>query len=178
MHPYILLIIASSGLAGAGWVKLPGYRDLVGRGSFPPPRETGRVNLDDSKGWTPKPTPAPGSISELDAVLELLRDRRAVTSNTWEDDTTCGWTAGVSCMCPLPFTSTVGSWSGELPGSVLTYPPAEPFTCPPQYSCRTNTANVVGCASGTYSPFYTVCLDMQAFEQGACASIGPQTGCW
>ncbi|KAH8908576.1 hypothetical protein BR93DRAFT_490804 [Coniochaeta sp. PMI_546] len=98
MRPSIALLIASSGLANASWVNLPGHRNLVGRGSFPPPRETGRVACDGTKGWTPKPTPAPGSVSESDAVLELLKEKRAAkSSNTWEDDITCGWTSGVSC---------------------------------------------------------------------------------
>ena len=119
MHPYILLLMVSSSLTEASWVKLPGYRDLVGRGSFPPPRETGQLTQDDTKGWTPKPTPAPGSLSESNAVLELLREKRAATSYSWEDDTTCGWTAGVACMCRLPFDATIGLRSGDIPGLVF-----------------------------------------------------------
>ncbi|KAB5531350.1 hypothetical protein GE09DRAFT_383391 [Coniochaeta sp. 2T2.1] len=150
MRLSIPILVATSGLAEASWIKLPGYRNLVGRGSFPPPRQTAPVDIDGVKGWTPKPTPAPGSISESDTVLELLRAKRQETSYIWEDDTTCGWTSGEA---------------------------SAPFTCPPGASCRTNDAHVVGCASGTAEPFFTVCLDMQAYEQGACASIGPKTGC-
>lgn len=94
MRPSILLLTAASGLASAAWHKLPGHRDLVGGGgSFP--RETGCVGADESQGWTPKPTPAPDSLSESDTVLELLRARAA--TNTWENEKTCGWTVGQSC---------------------------------------------------------------------------------
>ncbi|KAB5545521.1 hypothetical protein GE09DRAFT_211367 [Coniochaeta sp. 2T2.1] len=150
MRLSIPILVAASGFVEASWIKLPGYRNLVGRGSFPPPRQTAPVKIYGVKGWTPKPTPAPGSVSESDAVLELLRAKRQETSYSWEDDTTCGWTSGEA---------------------------SAPFTCEPGASCRTNDANVVGCVSGTAELFFTVCLDMQAYEQGACASIGPQTGC-
>lgn len=98
MRHSIPFLAATSSLVDASWVKLPGHRNLVGRGSFPPPRETGPLIADGSNGWTPKPTQAPGSVSESDAVLELLRVKRAAKSSySWEDDTTCGWTSGASC---------------------------------------------------------------------------------
>lgn len=35
----------------------------------------------------------------------------------------------------------------------------------------------MGCVSGTYSPFYSNCLDQEAFDRGDCSSAGTETGC-
>lgn len=155
MRSSILILTATSScLVDAGWVKLPGHRELAGRGGTFTARETRAVAaaVDEIRGWTTKPTPPPGSVSESDDILELLlREKRATSSNTWLDGTTCGWTAGVS---------------------------SAPFTCSSRQTCSTNSDNVVGCASGTTNqPFFTVCLDYQAYKQGSCSSIGPKTGC-
>lgn len=99
MRPSIALLAASGCLVDATWLRWTGDRDLVGRGSQPP-RETGAAAVDMADGWTPKPTPAPGSISGADAALELLQQRRA-TTNTWLDETTCGWFSGTSCKITL-----------------------------------------------------------------------------
>ncbi|KAK4035231.1 hypothetical protein C8A01DRAFT_38323 [Parachaetomium inaequale] len=56
---------------------------------------------------------------------------------------------------------------------------SEPFLCATTERCATNSDNVVGCTSSgaTTNPFFTVCLDYQAVQNGACNSLGPQTGC-
>lgn len=98
MRLSISLLLTSSSIVDASWVKLPGHRDLLGRRPFAPARETGRFTADGSNGRTPKPTQALGFLSASDAALELLREKRdGENSNSWEDVTTCGWTAGVSC---------------------------------------------------------------------------------
>jgi hypothetical protein len=92
----LLALAALSCVANAGFVKQ--FWDLNGR-DLAAPRETGAFfRADESQGWTPKPTAAPGGISESEAVLELLKrggDKRA--TNTFENAHTCGWYADQSC---------------------------------------------------------------------------------
>ncbi|KAK3941022.1 hypothetical protein QBC46DRAFT_432870 [Diplogelasinospora grovesii] len=152
MRCSILLLMTSTYVVNGAWVRWSNGRDLVGRAWSP--RETGMTSTPDDNGWTPKPTAAPGQpIPDSKAVLELFRRKEAKqkrTTNTWVDESTCGWFSGSS---------------------------SDPYTCTSGYTCATNNENVVGCVSGTYSPFFTVCLDYEAYQKGACASIGPQTGC-
>ncbi|RYO73740.1 hypothetical protein DL766_000584 [Monosporascus sp. MC13-8B] len=54
---------------------------------------------------------------------------------------------------------------------------ASAFTCDEDFSCMTNDDNNVACGSGTYSPFFTVCLDHRAFRDGACDNANSLTGC-
>ncbi|RYP65099.1 hypothetical protein DL769_006421 [Monosporascus sp. CRB-8-3] len=54
---------------------------------------------------------------------------------------------------------------------------ASAFTCDEDFSCVTNDDNNVACGSGTYSPFFTVCLDYRAFRDGACDNANSLTGC-
>jgi hypothetical protein len=76
-----------------------------------PVKETGVSKVDDATGWTPKPTEAPGTVSDSKAVLELLRRNEAAAeiqardgiSYTWTNSKTCGWYAGMSCKFALHF---------------------------------------------------------------------------
>ncbi|RYP74269.1 hypothetical protein DL771_003090 [Monosporascus sp. 5C6A] len=54
---------------------------------------------------------------------------------------------------------------------------ASAFTCDEDFSCITNDDNNVACGSGTYSPFFTVCLDYRAVQDGACDNANSLTGC-
>ncbi|OTA67210.1 hypothetical protein K449DRAFT_401730 [Hypoxylon sp. EC38] len=76
------------------------------------------------------------------------RLRRGVTE--WTDTKTCGWIAGVS---------------------------SESFVCDEGATCATNTDNIVACVSGTVSPFYSVCLNHEAFQSSLCADEDMKTGC-
>ena len=55
---------------------------------------------------------------------------------------------------------------------------ASAFTCGEGFSCVTNEDHNVACASGSYEPFFTVCLDHEAFLDGACDDAQSLTGCW
>ena len=55
---------------------------------------------------------------------------------------------------------------------------ASAFTCGDDFSCVTNEDHNVACGSGTYSPFFTVCLDHSAYLDGGCDDAGALTGCW
>ncbi|KAI2615962.1 hypothetical protein GGR54DRAFT_257032 [Hypoxylon sp. NC1633] len=52
-----------------------------------------------------------------------------------------------------------------------------PFTCEENGTCTTNDNEVVACATGTSSPFYTACIDYAAYQGGECMNILPGTGC-
>lgn len=76
-----------------------------GRGGRLQPRETEASTHDSAKGWTPRPTEGPGTGGRANA-LELVRRGEAwfgarrdasETSNTWLNENTCGYTAGISC---------------------------------------------------------------------------------
>ncbi|KXJ93441.1 hypothetical protein Micbo1qcDRAFT_174499 [Microdochium bolleyi] len=116
------------------------------------PTETGTVQSGDTTtGWTPKPTRAPGFVNEQDQVVELLRRQRQLTDTTpWVNDQTCGWVAQTSSRAIL---------------------------CASDFTCATNSANLVACVSGTFSPFFRVCMDYSAVQQGQCSDVGPETGC-
>lgn len=55
---------------------------------------------------------------------------------------------------------------------------ASAYTCDDKFSCLTNEDHNIACGSGTYSPFFTVCLDYNAFKDGACDNANSLTGCW
>lgn len=55
---------------------------------------------------------------------------------------------------------------------------ASPVTCGGEFTCKTNSDHVVGCVSGTISPFFTACLDYSAFKAGSCSNLDAATGCW
>ncbi|KAJ1329785.1 poliovirus receptor-related protein 3 [Microdochium nivale] len=116
------------------------------------PTETGAVKSTSSTtGWTPKPTRAPGFVSEQDQVVGLLRRQRQLTDTTaWVNDRTCGWVAQT---------------------------PSRAILCGSDFTCATNNANLVACVSGTFSPFFRVCMDYSAVQQGQCSDVGPETGC-
>lgn len=63
------------------------------------PRQTVYEEVLESDGWTPKPTPAPGPPCESDSVLSILKRE---TTNSWENDQTCGWTFRQSCQLSPP----------------------------------------------------------------------------
>jgi hypothetical protein len=73
-----------------------------GRGGNLQPRETKASTHDVAKGWTPRPTERPDALDRANA-LELVRRgegwirAKRQTSNTWLNEQTCGYTAGVSC---------------------------------------------------------------------------------
>lgn len=98
----ILLSAASSCLVQARWMRWTDNREAVGHIAQP----TQASGVDESNGWTPKPTQAPGSLSASEAVLELLKRASSSSSssssaNTWENNQSCGWYAGISCKSPL-----------------------------------------------------------------------------
>ncbi|KAK4118750.1 hypothetical protein N657DRAFT_327114 [Parathielavia appendiculata] len=153
MRSCLWLLATSAHFASADWP----FGQLMG---FPGreaaiilPRQTEASTHDGAIGWSPRPTDGPS--------LELARRRRDGvrlrrqddTTNTWVDETTCGWVAGED------------SW---------------PYTCSKGYKCDTNTDQVVACTSRGLStnPYFTVCLNYDAYQAGACeGSIGPKTGC-
>lgn len=99
MRASLLLVAASSCLAGASLVKLAGDVEPF-NAHFP--RETGSSKVDEKKGWTPKPTPAPGAWSRAEEVLKCLvrrddGDDKKTATTDWENDETCGWYSGTSC---------------------------------------------------------------------------------
>ncbi|KAM7185355.1 hypothetical protein V8F20_011832 [Naviculisporaceae sp. PSN 640] len=148
MRRSTVVLAASAGLASATWNV---GRDL-GMGIPLPARETGPGNAHAAEtGWTPRPTEPPGQKAAMD-LLKRGRwgPRERQLTNTWVNDVTCGW-----------FSESA----------------SYPFTCDTGYTCATNRLNVVGCTSSNSAPFYTVCLDYQAFQQSACVSIGTATGC-
>ncbi|KAK3366301.1 hypothetical protein B0T24DRAFT_417002 [Lasiosphaeria ovina] len=163
MRATITLLLAASGcLASAHWVKWRGGA-AVDDGVQPwAAKQTGASQPDDVRGWTPKPTAAPGArLPPNEAVLGYLKGglarRQTTTGNAYILPSTCGYYAGVS---------------------------SEPFTCEQGATCTTSLSRsagqvggVVGCASGSELPFFTVCLDRQAYLQGACDDQGTKTGC-
>jgi hypothetical protein len=107
MRSSILVLAASGSLVQGNWLRwsLTQGRDLSGL-AYIPPKETGSVasQTESSSGWTPMPTPAPGLMSAAERVLNILLGRsdetlekRANTTNSWENDHTCGWVSGISC---------------------------------------------------------------------------------
>ncbi|KAK4151827.1 hypothetical protein C8A00DRAFT_16804 [Chaetomidium leptoderma] len=149
MRSQLWLLVASGHLASADWAFGQKLDYRGGEADYLLPRQTTASNHDGTNGWTPRPTDGPS--------MELARRRnqgaklRRQEDNTWVDETTCGWRANTA---------------------------SEPFACPASYSCATNTNQVVGCtSSGAANPFFTVCLDYQAVQAGACETVGPQTGC-
>ncbi|KAI3316530.1 hypothetical protein HD806DRAFT_424704 [Xylariaceae sp. AK1471] len=112
-------------------------------------QETGHVTESDLVGWTPIPTPAPGVRKDSEVVLDLLL-KRASTETDWTNSETCGWFSGISSSAVM---------------------------CGNNFTCATNSDHVVACASGTFSPFYTACLDYSAFQAGSCSSLDAATGC-
>ncbi|KAK3326066.1 hypothetical protein B0H66DRAFT_530072 [Apodospora peruviana] len=75
----------------------------------------------------------------------------------------------------------LGSFLSLLGGAALLtdgYARSREFRLRGGYSCSTNNQNVVGCVSASFLPFYTACLDYQAFQKSACVNIGAQTGCY
>ncbi|KAK3685276.1 hypothetical protein B0T22DRAFT_213844 [Podospora appendiculata] len=154
MRSSALLLVASSCLASARWVKWTSGQDQFGTTAWQP-KETRPSKVDPATGFTPKPTQAPGSTSDAKAVLDLLRRkdgaRKRQDTGTWLNLETCGYYSGTSSSA---------------------------WTCETNYHCATDSNNVVACISGTDQPFYTVCLDYQAYLKGACGSdIGSKTGC-
>ncbi|KAK0727637.1 hypothetical protein B0T26DRAFT_738271 [Lasiosphaeria miniovina] len=157
-----LLLAASGCLASAHWVKWRGGAAADDRVQPWAPKQTGASQPDDVRGWTPKPTAAPGArLPPNEAVLGYLKGglarRQTTTGNAFILPSTCGYYAGVS---------------------------SEPFTCEQGATCTTSLSRsagevggVVGCASGSEQPFFTVCLDRQAYLQGACDAQGSKTGC-
>jgi len=61
------------------------------------PRATRASTPDAANGWTPKPTEGP-SLELARRRQEFIKLKRE-TSNSWLDDTTCGWLADVECEC-------------------------------------------------------------------------------
>ncbi|GAB1314675.1 hypothetical protein MFIFM68171_04885 [Madurella fahalii] len=148
------LLAAAGQLAGAvDWMG----QELEGRGGhLIHARQTRASEPDGANGWTPKPTEAPFVGDGLDA-LELARRgeewirRKRQTENTWLNERTCGWRAGISSSA---------------------------FVCPSSATCATNRDNVVACnEEGSSTNFFTMCFDYQASVAGACESMGPKTGC-
>ncbi|KAK8029637.1 hypothetical protein PG993_010928 [Apiospora rasikravindrae] len=93
------------------------------------------------------PAPAPETVV---AAAAISAPGPATTANTWVNSQTCGWVAGVSSY---------------------------PWTCDKDYACATNKAHVVGCASGTYSPLFSVCVDYSAVVAGSCDVANTNSGC-
>ncbi|KAI1075893.1 hypothetical protein F5B20DRAFT_369354 [Whalleya microplaca] len=140
----LLMLWHSTRGVNAGWTRWSGERKPAWM-----PQETDYASSEgEAQGWTPKPTPAPGAMSEAEQVLEALQRRS--TKTVWTNGKTCGWISGSSSY---------------------------PYTCGNNETCSTNVDNIVACASGTYSPFYSVCLDYSAYQAGACSGTGSGTGC-
>ncbi|KAI2466692.1 hypothetical protein F4781DRAFT_339496 [Annulohypoxylon bovei var. microspora] len=114
------------------------------------PHETGNVTSHAQDGWTPKPTSAPDAAKpEGDRVLELLE--RGTTTTNWTNADTCGWIEGS---------------------------PSSSFGCGGNGTCATNANHIVACVSATYSPFYSMCLNYDAYTSGSCKNEDSSTGCW
>ncbi|KAI1458880.1 hypothetical protein F4805DRAFT_105999 [Annulohypoxylon moriforme] len=112
-------------------------------------RETGNSSSYALGGWSPKPTVAPDAVApEGKRVLELL-ERGATTSN-WTNAQTCGWISGSQ---------------------------SSSFGCNDNGTCVTNEDHIVACATGTYSPFYSMCLNYDAYKSGSCKNDDSSTGC-
>ncbi|KAI1450102.1 hypothetical protein F5Y02DRAFT_427951 [Annulohypoxylon stygium] len=113
------------------------------------PRETVTLSSYSPDGWTPKPTVAPDAIQpEAGRVLEVLK--REVSTSSWINEKTCGWIAGAQ---------------------------SSSFGCGENATCVTNANHIVACATGTYSPFYSMCLDYDAYTSGSCKNEDSSTGC-
>ncbi|KAI1093881.1 hypothetical protein F5B19DRAFT_93685 [Rostrohypoxylon terebratum] len=113
------------------------------------PRETGTLSSYSPDGWSPKPTVAPDAVqAEASHVLAVLK-REASTSG-WLNEKTCGWIAGVQ---------------------------SSSFGCGENATCVTNANHIVACATGTFSPFYSMCLDYDAYTSGLCKNDDSSTGC-
>ncbi|KAK7959309.1 uncharacterized protein PG986_004163 [Apiospora aurea] len=116
------------------------------------PRETGLVPPAAAapvSASVPAPAPAPETAFAV-AFFASAAPAITTTSNTWVNSQTCGWVANVSSY---------------------------PWTCDPDYSCTTNKAHVIGCASGTYSPLFSVCVDYSAVVAGSCDVANTNSGC-
>ncbi|KAI1411943.1 hypothetical protein F5Y13DRAFT_53180 [Hypoxylon sp. FL1857] len=83
------------------------------------------------------------------AVGEQALDLREVTATVWTNSKTCGWIAGVS---------------------------SQSFACD-EGVCATNSKHIVACVSSTVSPFYSLCLDYDAFQKSSCVDNNMETGC-
>ncbi|KAJ4301970.1 hypothetical protein N0V88_002100 [Collariella sp. IMI 366227] len=105
-------------------------------------------------GHQDRPTLQQTPGSSLRRSEEWMRKKRQTDDeeNTWTNDQTCGWIAGSSSAA---------------------------FICATTESCATDKNNVVGCTSEGMKedPFFTVCYDYQAVEDGLCSSAGTKTGC-
>lgn len=79
------------GFVGAEW-----FTDGANASWFP--RETGVVARAAVRaGWSPKPTPAPGTEKpEAEQVLDVLLGRENGDKD-WVNNQTCGWVSGPSC---------------------------------------------------------------------------------
>ncbi|KAI1206304.1 uncharacterized protein F4807DRAFT_235674 [Annulohypoxylon truncatum] len=111
------------------------------------PLETGNVSYAHD-GWSPKPTAAPDAVQpEGDRVLEYLK--RDTTTSNWTNAETCGWIADSE-------SSSFGCGNG---------------------TCVTNANHIVACATGTFSPFYSMCLNYDAYKSGSCKNEDSSTGC-
>ncbi|KAJ8119700.1 hypothetical protein ONZ43_g3407 [Nemania bipapillata] len=137
-----IVLFAATSCANAAWLRWSANREEIWAA-----QETSPVIGSNQIGWTPKPTPAPGSRSDGEVVLDLLRRQ---TSTKWENSETCGWFSGISSSA---------------------------VTCGNGFTCATNSDHVVACVSGTFSPFYKACLDFSAFKAGSCSNLDPATGC-
>ncbi|KAI1101945.1 hypothetical protein F4804DRAFT_354098 [Jackrogersella minutella] len=148
MRSIKLLTFAALGcVVGAGWFR---WTDGGDGHLLSIPQETGNVTGRVQVGWTPKPTPAAGAVKPASqAVLELLQ-RGATTANTWVNSETCGWYSDDSSSA---------------------------FTCGNNGTCATNDNHIVGCVSGTLSPFYSLCLNLDAYYGGSCVNVDMSTGC-
>ncbi|KAL2191546.1 hypothetical protein L209DRAFT_673857 [Thermothelomyces heterothallicus CBS 203.75] len=153
MRSHFWILAASGRLVCAGWGFGQKLEYHAGDVASLLPRETRASGPDGVNGWTPRPTEAPPT--------ELVRRRqewanlkRQDSSNTWINDKTCGWLADVE---------------------------SEPFVCAPEYTCATNSDNVVDCTSSgdenPFSTFFTVCFDYSAYQNGLCDKFVPKTGC-
>ncbi|KAI0884281.1 uncharacterized protein GGS22DRAFT_21505 [Annulohypoxylon maeteangense] len=112
------------------------------------PRETGDVSYA-SDGWSPKITAAPTVVqSDGERVLEILQ--RGDTASSWINAETCGWISGSE---------------------------SSSFGCGDNGTCVTNDNHIVACATGTYSPFYSMCLNYDAYTSGSCKNDDSSTGC-
>ncbi|KAI0491018.1 hypothetical protein F4859DRAFT_31360 [Xylaria cf. heliscus] len=135
-------------LASSSCAHAAWLRWSVNREAVRPAQETGRFTESSQLGWTPVPTPAPGVRSDGEVVLDMLK--RQTSKTDWTNSETCGWFAGISSSAVM---------------------------CGGGFTCATNSAHAVACASGTISPFFTACLDYSAFQAGSCANLDAATGC-
>ncbi|KAI1819627.1 hypothetical protein F4861DRAFT_526365 [Xylaria intraflava] len=140
--------IVTSLLVAAGCARATWLRWSVNHETVWAAKETGHVTKSEQVGWTPRPTPAPGVRSDGEVVLDLLK--RQSTETDWTNSETCGWFSGISSSA---------------------------YMCGNGFTCATNENHAVACASGTFSPFYSACLDYSAYQAGSCASLDPATGC-